>query len=195
MIRLILSAAIAYLLGDISPAILISKALGGDIREKGSGNAGSTNMLRNYGKKAAIATLAIDVLKGVAAVKIGALLAGAGGAYIAAVFVMTGHIWPAFFGFKGGKGVATALGTLLAVDWRMALIVLVFALAIMAISKMVSLGSVCAAAALPPLSFFMLRGFTLYGLVMAAIVIFKHRSNIKRILEGTESKLDFSKYK
>jgi glycerol-3-phosphate acyltransferase PlsY len=195
MIKLILSALVAYLLGDISPAILISKALGGDIREKGSGNAGSTNMLRNYGKKAAIATLAIDVLKGVAAVKIGGLLAGAGGAYIAAVFVMIGHIWPAFFGFKGGKGVATALGTLLAVDWRMALIVLVFALAIMAISKMVSLGSVCAAAALPPLSFFMLRGFTLYGLVMAAIVIFKHRSNIKRILDGTESKLDFSKYK
>ena len=76
MIRLILSAAIAYLLGDISPAILISKALGGDIREKGSGNAGSTNMLRNYGKKAAVATLAIDVLKGFVAVKLGSLLAG-----------------------------------------------------------------------------------------------------------------------
>ncbi len=195
MIKLILSALVAYLLGDISPAILISKALGGDIREKGSGNAGSTNMLRNYGKKAAVATLAIDVLKGFVAVKLGFLLAGATGAYLAAVFVMMGHIWPVFFGFKGGKGVAAALGTLLAVDWKLALVMLVFALAIMAISRMVSLGSVLGAAALPVLCIFMHRGFTLYALVMAAIVIFKHRSNIKRIMDGTESKLDFSKYK
>ena len=195
MIKLLISAVIAYFMGNISPAILISKALGGDIREKGSGNAGSTNMLRNYGKKAAVATLAVDVLKGFIAVKLGALIAGETGCYLAAVCVMAGHIWPAVFGFKGGKGVATALGTLLAVDAKMALIVLVFALALMAVTKMVSLGSVCAAAVLPVLSFFIHRAFAPYGLVMAAIVIFKHRSNIQRILNGTESKLDFSKYK
>ncbi len=195
MIKVLISAVIAYFLGNISPAMLISRSKGEDIRTKGSGNAGTTNVLRNYGKKAALLTLAIDMFKGILAVWIGRLIGGESAAFMSAVCVMVGHVWPVFYGFKGGKGVATSLGVLLAVNWKVALIVLVFALAIMAVSRMVSLGSVSAAVLLPVLCLFMFRPFAPYALVMAVLVIFKHRTNIQRIVKGTENKLDFSKYK
>ena len=195
MIKLVFAAVIAYFLGNISPSIMISKLKGGDIRKEGSGNAGTTNMLRTYGKKAALITLAIDVAKGASAVLIGRGLSGEKGACICAVCVMIGHIWPALHHFKGGKGVAACLGALLALNPAMALAELLIALIIMAVTKMVSAGSVTAAALIPAASLVFKRDFLVWSVIMAAIVIFKHRSNISRILSGTESRLDFSKYK
>ncbi len=193
MFKLALAALAAYLIGNISPSIIMSRLKGKDIREQGSGNAGTTNMLRIYGKKAAALTLVIDVLKGVCAVLIGRALAGGSGACMACLFVIVGHIWPVFYGFKGGKGVAAALGALLALSPSLAGLAAAIALAVIALTKMVSAGSVAAAVALPVLSFFRYRAFFPYALLMAAIVIFKHRSNIGRILRGEESKLSFSK--
>ena len=195
MSKLVICAVVAYLLGNISPSIIMSRLKGSDIREHGSGNAGTTNMLRTYGKKAAALTLVIDVIKGAAAVLIGRAVGGETGACVAVVAVICGHIWPCFYGFKGGKGVAASLGALLALSPRLALAVAVIAIAVMAVTRMVSAGSVAAAVSLPFLSLWLARPFFPFSVVMALIVIFKHRSNIGRIMRGEESKLDFSKYK
>ena len=193
MIKRILCAAAAYMLGNISPALIVSKSRGEDIREKGSGNAGTTNVLRIYGKKAAAFTMLIDVTKGVAAVLLGRTVCGADCAYLCALAVMCGHIWPVMHGFRGGKGVATTLGVLLTLHLPMGLSEAAVAITVIALSRMVSLGSLCAAAALPFVSRAMLPGFFPYALAISAIVIFKHRSNIGRLLRGEESKISFKK--
>ena len=118
----LLPAVIGYLLGSINTAVLISKTFyREDIRTKGSGNAGSTNMMRNYGRGASVATLIGDMLKTVISVGIGALLAAEAGMYIAGLFSVIGHVFPVFFGFRGGKGVACLAATILMFDWRMVL--------------------------------------------------------------------------
>lgn len=218
----ILTAIIAYLIGSVSGAILISKRVDGDdIRTKGSKNAGTTNMLRIYGKKAAVFTLLIDVLKGVIAVLIGIavdyfvadflmvsnlmLTDSQGGfligniRYIASIFVMLGHDFPIYFGFKGGKGVATGLGAVLAIDYKVALIVLVAALLIMVITRYVSLGSVAAAVIYPCVAAAFMAGsgefnavYLICAVILAVLIIAKHHTNIQRLLNGTENKL-FSK--
>ena len=148
MTAYILMAVIAYLIGSISFSVIISKKMAGfDVREKGSGNAGSTNVLRTVGKKAAVITLICDVLKGVIAILIAMII---GNIFknvdkelivqIAGIAVVLGHTFPIFFGFKGGKGVATSLGVLLMSNWQMGLICLVFALVLMVLTKMVSVG-------------------------------------------------------
>ena len=207
----IISAIIAYLIGSISSSVIISKKLAGfDVREKGSGNAGSTNVLRTVGKKAALLTLICDILKGVIAVLvtflIGLFVKEANKAVmvqLAALFVVIGHTFPIFFGFKGGKGVATSLGVLLIINWRIGLICLVFALAIMALTRMVSLGSIGAAVLFPVLVIFMQKSnylvkgsrisYIIFGICLAALVIFNHRSNLVRIINGNENKLSFKK--
>ena len=146
MLVYIIVAVIAYLLGSISFSVIISKKMAGfDVREKGSGNAGTTNVLRSVGKKAAILTLICDVLKGVLAVLV-AYIAGnivkegvdrALLIQIAGLLVVVGNTFPIFFGFKGGKGIATALGVLLITNWNIGLICLVFALVLMALTKKV----------------------------------------------------------
>ena len=181
---------------------------GFDVREKGSGNAGATNMLRSVGKKGAIFTLIGDCLKGVIAILfaiiVGKIAKNADKALLvqlAGIAVVLGHTFPIFFGFKGGKGVATSLGVLLMTNWQIGLICLVFALVLMALSKMVSLGSVGAAILFPVLVLFIHTNFTvsegssylIYSIILAVIVAFNHRSNIKRILNGTENKLSFKK--
>ena len=195
MIKLILSAVIAYCFGNISPAMLISRAKGEDIRTKGSGNAGTTNVLRNYGKKAALATLAIDVLKGFIAVKIGGALAGATGAYLAAVCVMVGHIWPALYGFKGGKGVATTFGTLFFVQmWYSCAAVLLAGILwflVMKAFRYVSLASLVALLAIGAwFAFFgMHPAFIVLAGVLAVLSLWRHRSNVDRLIHGTENKV------
>lgn len=167
----IIIAIIAYLIGSINFSVIISKKMAGfDVREKGSGNAGTTNMLRSVGKKAAVITLICDILKGVISVliayltsKLVANLDGALLAQIAGIAVIIGHTFPVFFGFKGGKGVATSLGVLLCINWSVGLICLVFALVIMAITKMVSAGS-CVAAILYPVC-------TLFGVKSQSLII------------------------
>ena len=162
MATYIIVTIIAYLLGSISFAIIFGKKMAGiDVREKGSGNAGSTNVLRTAGKKAAIFTLLCDCLEGVFAVLIGWLagkmVQGTDAALLvqlAGLAVVLGHTFPVFFQFKGGKGVATSLGVLLIMNWQIGLICLVFALVLIALTRMVSLGSIGAAVLYPVLTIF-----------------------------------------
>ena len=213
MIVYIIMAIIAYCIGSVNFSVIFSKKFAGfDVREKGSGNAGTTNMLRSVGKKAAALTLVCDVLKGVIAIIIAIILGNIIEnlnrellLQIAGVAVVLGHTFPIFFQFKGGKGVATSLGILLMSNWQIGLICLVFAIVLMALTRIVSLGSCAAAVLFPVLTLFINDHYTVltegkqgstylvYSIIMAVIVLFNHRSNIKRILNGTENKLSFKK--
>lgn len=209
MVFNIVVAIIAYLIGSINFSVIFSKKMAGfDVREKGSGNAGTTNMLRSVGKKAAAITLICDILKGVVAILIAMFVAWAFKVenaallvQIAGIAVVLGHTFPIFFGFKGGKGVATALGILLMSNWQIGLICLVFALVLMALTRMVSLGSCAAAVLFPVLTLFINEhyivsqgsSYFVYSVILAVIVLFNHRSNIKRILSGKENKISFKK--
>ena len=198
---------IAYLLGSISFSVIFSKKFAGfDVREKGSKNAGTTNVLRTVGKKAAAITLICDILKGVVAILVALiankLVEGSNGellVQIAGVFVILGHTFPIFFGFRGGKGIATALGVLLITNYQIGLICLVFALVIMLITRIVSIGSILAAILFPILTIFINENYIvgnnyiIFGILIALLVIFNHRANLKRILSGTENKLSFKK--
>ena len=209
MAAYIIVAIIAYLIGSVNFSILISKKMAGfDVREKGSGNAGTTNMLRSVGKKAAAITLICDILKGVVSIVIAIIVGNIVKnldrellLQIAGIAVVIGHTFPIFFGFKGGKGVATSLGVLLMSNWQIGLICLVFALVLMVLTRMVSLGSCAAAVLFPVLTLFINQHYTVltegksgrvyfvYSVILAIIVLYNHRSNIKRILNGTENKL------
>lgn len=184
---------IGYLLGDISPAILIGRLKGVDIRSQGSGNAGTTNVLRVLGKKAAAATLLIDVLKGVAAVLIGRFAGSETLAIICGLAAFCGHIWPIFFHFRGGKGIATGFGVLLAFSPTMGLICLAAAAVGMLVSKRVSVGSLLAAAALLPLAWIYDSKDFFWFCLMVVIVYIKHRTNIVRLLRREEPKVNFKK--
>ena len=205
----IIVVIISYLIGSISFSVIISKKMAGfDVREKGSGNAGATNMLRSVGVKAAVLTLIGDCLKGVVAILIAVLIGKIAKnldkallVQLAGIAVILGHTFPIFFNFKGGKGVATALGVVLVTNWQIGLICLVFALVLMALSRMVSLGSVGACVLFPVLVLFIKSNYIvtegssylIYSIILAVIVAFNHRSNIKRLLTGTENKISFKK--
>ena len=197
----IFMAIIAYLLGSINTSIIVGKKMAGvDIRKSGSGNAGATNALRTLGKKAGAIVLIGDILKAVVAILIAILISKITKAddevilkQIAGFFVVLGHNFPIFYGFKGGKGIATSLGVILLINVKIGLICLVFALIIMVITRMVSLGSVLAAILFPVLALVLDTKYFIFSLILALLVIFKHRSNIKRILEGQENKLSFKK--
>lgn len=188
---------IAYLLGNISTSYIVAKRLAGvDIRTQGSGNAGSTNVLRTLGKKAGALTFVGDVLKGLIAVLIARLIAytfhmdESVCAYLAVVAVVLGHNYPAFLGFKGGKGVATSLGSMLGMNPLIALMCLGFFIIIVAITKYVSLGSVLGIALSPII---MLINHNTKGLLVTLFltisVAITHKENIKRLLNGTERKI------
>ena len=212
MTSIIIVAIISYLIGSIMFSVIFTKKIAGfDVRTRGSGNAGSTNVLRTAGKKVAIITLICDILKGVVAVLIGYIVGKLTKASVetsqmliltAGVMAVLGHTFPIFFKFKGGKGVATSLGVLLMINWRIGLICLVFALLIMAVSRMVSLGSISAAILFPVLCIFINEnylikanhfGYILFGIILCLLVVFNHRSNLKRIFNGKENKLSFKK--
>ena len=209
MVFNVIIAIIAYLIGSVNFSVILSKKMAGfDVREKGSGNAGTTNMLRSVGKKAAALTLVCDVLKGVIAILIAMFI---GWAFkienqsllvqIAGIAVVLGHTFPIFFGFKGGKGVATSLGILIMSNWQIGLICLVFGLLLIVLTRMVSLGSCAAAVLFPVLTLFITdnyivsqgSGYLIYSIILAVIVLFNHRSNIKRIMAGTENRISFKK--
>ena len=205
----IIVVIISYLIGSISFSVIISKKMAGfDVREKGSGNAGATNMLRSVGVKAAVLTLIGDCLKGVVAILIAVLIGKIAQnldkallVQLAGIAVILGHTFPIFFNFKGGKGVATALGVVLVTNWQIGLICLVFALVLMVLSRMVSLGSVGACVLFPVLVLFIKNhyivtegsSYLIYSIILAIIVAFNHRSNIKRLLNGTENKISLKK--
>jgi glycerol-3-phosphate acyltransferase PlsY len=189
----IAAVIISYFIGNISPAILIGRLTGIDIRKVGSGNAGTTNVLRVLGKKAAVATLFIDIIKGVAAVLIGRYIGGQEVALACCLAVMLGHIWPAVFAFRGGNGIATAFGAVITLEPLLGLIEAAVALILIFFSKRVSVGSIIAALLLPLLSYLFDPRYLTWTAVMAVIVLFKHRANFVRLLKGEEPKVSFSK--
>ena len=205
ILALLLAVLCGYLLGSVNTAILISHAMfGQDVRTLGSGNAGMTNVLRNFGKKGAVLTLLGDVAKGILAVLCGRLAVlwlGGGadvlyGAYVAAIAAILGHMFPIFFGFKGGKGVAVSCGVILALQPVLALMLVGVFLLVLFASKMVSLGSVIAISLYPAVTFLWCYFgpgrsavfSTLCAAVVAVLVVWMHRENIGRILRGTEYK-------
>ncbi len=212
IVYLLVAMLAAYLLGSLNASIIISNLKGSDIRKHGSGNAGATNMLRTYGKKLAVAALLFDALKGVLAVLVANLLLYRLGyradswyyhasRCIAGLFVVLGHNFPVFFKFKGGKGIATSAAVIFMLDWRVGLIVFVSAIATMVITRYVSLGSCVGAVAFPTgvalFTFLIEKDYNwilfVTSLLMCFLAIGRHHTNIKRLLNGTESKLGSKK--
>ncbi|MCI8309953.1 MAG: glycerol-3-phosphate 1-O-acyltransferase PlsY [Clostridia bacterium] len=198
-------AAISYLIGSINFSVIFSKKLAGfDLREKGSKNAGTTNMLRTVGKKGAALVLICDILKGVVPVIIAKLISGnvnsAIACQISGFFAVLGHCFPIFFEFKGGKGVATSIGILLVLNWQIGLICLMYGIIMVILTRMVSLGSITAAILFPVLTIFIRMhyisegfNYTVFGIIMAVFILYNHRGNIKRLNEGTENRISFRK--
>ncbi|WP_152657710.1 glycerol-3-phosphate 1-O-acyltransferase PlsY [Oceanobacillus sp. CFH 90083] len=204
ILKLFVALACGYLLGSLNTAVVIGKIYGKDIRSHGSNSAGLTNTLRVLGKSAAVFVLLGDILKGVIACFIGLLLGVyfySGGSMesvsllVAGAGAVIGHNWPVYFKFKGGKGALTAVAVLFMIDWVMALLCLAFFVIIIAVTRYVSLGTICATMLIAVISFMPVFDHTLYFnlfvSLMALIIIFKHRENIKRLLSGTENKLTF----
>jgi len=198
--KIAITLIISYLLGSISTGVVISRAVSGkDIRSQGSGNAGTTNMLRILGRKMALFTFAGDMLKGIIAVYIGkALVGGDLGGTLGVLGAVLGHFYPVFFGFKGGKGIATSFGSLLFVFPVQALLAFSVFLILVAVTHYVSVGSVAAAFTLPALVLLTEPQSLTSGIIIAfigAMVIYRHRANIVRLIQGKENKLDFNTLK
>lgn len=183
---LILSLLISYLIGSISPSTIISKYKGIDIKNSGSGNAGTTNVLRLLGIKAAVITLGIDIIKGMIAVKVGMGLVDFNTAALCSIAVVLGHIFPIFYKFKGGKGVATAFGAVLMINWPSALAALILVILTVGISKKMSLGSLIGAISYPLLILFYFPRFFIFGSILALTLVLTHISNIKRLIKKEE---------
>ncbi|PRX35453.1 glycerol-3-phosphate acyltransferase PlsY [Meinhardsimonia xiamenensis] len=186
-----LAALAAYLLGSIPFGIVVARAFGlGDIRKIGSGNIGATNVLRTGNKLAALLTLIGDAGKGAIAVVLARLWAGEAAAGVAGLFAMLGHLFPLYLGFRGGKGVATALGMLLALSFPAGLATCASWLVTAAISRYSSLSAIVAMALAPLWTglFYHWHGAALVA-VMSACVIARHHANIRRLIDGTEPRI------
>ncbi len=192
MVKIIITAVVSYLLGSISPAILLGRARGINIKKEGSGNAGTTNVLRVMGGKAAIITLTVDILKGfLPALIFGMVFGNDVYGYIACIAAFIGHVFPVYYGFKGGKGVAVAFGGLLGVNWKIALLCLATVVVFTLISKRMSVGSIAGAASAIIYALLLEKAFLPYVTIMALLIIFMHRGNIKRLLNHEEPTLSF----
>ena len=218
-LAILITMTVAYLLGSMNWAIIVTRVFGKqDIRKIGSGNAGATNVLRSQGVIPAILTLIGDIGKGILAAYLGGWIMSwvqlspgdapmlttesltLVGRYIAGVLVVVGHLYPIFHGFRGGKGVASTVGLLFVLDWRMALMCVGLFVLTVAVSRMVSLGSVLAMSYVPVLTFVFRRWAddmpmesvlfcTILSAIVALFVIFKHGSNMRRIADGTERRI------
>ncbi len=204
-------AVVAYLLGCLNFGIIISKyKYHEDIRTKGSGNAGSTNMLRTYGRGTAALTFVGDFMKSVVSVCLGLALLGGIGGFTAALFCMLGHAFPCFYGFKGGKGVAVAAAAILCLDWRVFLMLLACFVLLVWWTKYISLGSVTCMFLFPLLFrrmnvlgstpeagviYRMPPIVTIIALLMMILVVWLHRGNLRRIYKGEESQVSFKSKK
>ncbi|QHA92329.1 glycerol-3-phosphate 1-O-acyltransferase PlsY [Bacillus sp. N1-1] len=193
MIAILICIA-AYLLGSISFSYLIAKFVKKiDIRDHGSGNAGATNTLRVLGTGPAIAVLALDVIKGILAVWLGYWFSSEPIVpFLAGISAILGHNWPIFFGFRGGKGVATTIGVFATIAFLPALYAGIIAIFAIVITRFVSLGSLIFVV-LTPAFIFLLGGnptsYILLGTILAILSVWRHRTNVKRLFTGTESKL------
>lgn len=195
----LLTLLIAYLLGSINTSIIASKLMiGDDIRNHGSGNAGATNALRTMGKKGAIIVVIGDVLKTVVAILIAKFILhnNPSAVYIAGIGAVLGHNFPLYFKFKGGKGIIVSATVMLFADPVIGIIVMAFSLAVMAITRYVSLGSILGAVLFTVLSLIFKTNntdFIVFALMLAILAIYMHKSNIARLFSGTENKLSFKK--
>jgi len=199
MLKLVIAGLLGYLIGSVTFGVLIPKFMGsdGDIRNEGSGSVGATNVLRTRGKLQGGLVLAGDLAKGLAAVGAGYAIGGVQCAAIAGACAILGHCFPLYFGFKGGKAVATSAGAIfLLFPKAMLILIPVFVIAV-AVSRIVSVGSLLAAVTLVlcVFLFYPPAPVTAFCLAAAALVIWKHKDNIRRILSGTENKLDFNSAK
>lgn len=198
VIPVIITAVIAYLLGNLNGAVLISRAVAHeDVRTKGSGNAGLTNFTRNYGAHTSVFVILIDVGKAVAACLLGGLLLKGNGHYMDGValgglFVILGHDFPALLGFKGGKGILSGVTVALMLDWRIGLFVFGIFLLAYALTKYVSLGSVLSSGAFGPIYAVIHWGEGWFpicvGFALSALIVWMHRGNIVRLIKGEERK-------
>jgi acyl phosphate:glycerol-3-phosphate acyltransferase len=188
---LALWAVVGYLIGSIPFGIVVTRAMGlGDIRKIGSGNIGATNVLRTGNRLAAALTLVLDAGKGAIAVIAARLLAGEDAAQVAGGMAFLGHLWPVWLGFRGGKGVATFLGTLLALHWPLGALACAVWAATAAVSRISSLSALAAAALAPVLAGLIGRpDLVLLSLLLAALIFVRHHANIRRILAGTEPRI------
>ncbi|HSQ98258.1 MAG TPA: glycerol-3-phosphate 1-O-acyltransferase PlsY [Rickettsiales bacterium] len=194
-----------YLLGSVNTSIVVGKLYDKDVRNYGSKGAGLTNVLRVLGKKAALIVLIGDILKGVLACLIGSKLGyfyqgdmtNYVGALITGVGAVMGHNWPLYFNFKGGKGALIAISVMFMVNWPMALISIIFFVLVVAITRYVSLGTVGATILFVIISYLPFfnesLNFHIISSLLAIVIIFRHRANIQRLINGTENKLSFSK--
>lgn len=188
--KYILLILISYIIGNLSPSYIIGKVSGGiDIRNYGSGNAGSTNVLRVLGKKAAFVTFLVDSLKGVITFLVFSYLFNIEIAYICSIVVVIGHNWPIILKFKGGKGVATTIGLAIAISPLIGSLAVMVGLLFLLIFKIVSLGSLMGVISFSILLYFMDHDFFLYSLVLSIMAIFRHKDNLKRLLKGEEKKI------
>lgn len=188
--RLIIIGLIAYALGNINPSIIISKVFYGiDIRKEGSGNAGTTNTIRVIGLTAGLICLAIDILKGFIAVTIGYNMAESYGAMVAFALVVLGHCFPVLWGFKGGKGVACAFGSALALSWPSAIAAFFVAAIMLAVTRRMSIGSIAAVLSFPALIWYYDNEYFYFSIGIAAFLVLMHISNIIRLSRGEEKAL------
>lgn len=196
---LLLSVASGYLLGSVPSGFLVGKTLAGvDVRSQGSGMTGATNVRRLLGWRAFFLVMLLDVLKGVVAVLIAGWLIDAHEPWAkaaAGLAAVVGHSWPAFLGFKGGRGVATGMGAMLAMLPQVIVVVAIIAVPLILLSRYISLGSVAGAALVPVLTLVVVLVFHepwpyfLYALIAAGLVVLKHRDNIGRLISGTERRI------
>lgn len=220
VVRLVAIAVIAYLLGSVNTSIIVGRLYGIDIRKEGSGNAGLTNTLRTLGKRAALVVLVGDILKGVISIMIAKIMAPVLtmaipigeeiimhpvvktelAMQVAGIAVILGHIFPVFYGFKGGKGVLTSIVVILMTQWQVGLACMGLFLVIVLLTRYVSLGSILAAFACP---FFLIAfeqyipvevmsnvfSWILFDVILASIIIVKHRGNLVRLFKNTERKI------
>ena len=196
VLKWILVLVVSYLLGCIQTGVIISGAQHVDIRAHGSKSTGTTNVFRVLGAKASLVTFVGDVLKGVLACLLGLWLLGNTGASLAGIAVVLGHMYPIFYKFKGGKGVATSLGTSLVINPLLGLILLAVSAVGIAITHVVSIFSIVSLVAFGLINPFLCKGDVaeiIYSIVLALLVVWAHRTNIKRLVSGTENKLDFSR--
>ena len=200
ILKYIAIAIIGYLLGNISAGVIIARFFGvNDVRKYGSGGSGTTNVLRTVGWLPSVLTLVCDCLKGYVACLIGRWLAGDPGMLLGGLCAILGHDFPVFMGFKGGKGIATSLGLIIAISPWIALGELLVQIVTVAITRYMSIASLITTVAFPVVTGLMLRGRENYGLFLgaaclaAALSLFGHRSNIQRLIQGKENRLDFKK--
>jgi len=199
-LKCILAGIIGYLLGNISSGVLISKGFGiRDIRRHGSGNSGTTNVLRTLGWLPSVLTLICDCLKGFVACLIGRALGGDPGMLIGGFCAVLGHDYPVFFGFKGGKGIATSLALIIAINPWLALAELITEIVVVAVTRYMSVASLVTTVAFPVFVAILCRGrenfwlFMAFAIAASALSLFQHRSNIQRLIRGEENRLDFEK--